>query len=156
MKSTDLLNTARDLAKTGTRRPTQANLRRATSTVYYAMFHCLASTSADLLVGKTRRRSPAWHQVYRGLDHGTARRVCQRLKTLESIAPAIRHFAEKFVDLQQKRQRADYAMDSGPYSKSDVLADIAAVEFAIRQFQRADVETRRGLATNVLFRQRRP
>ena len=154
MKSTDLLNTARGLAKTGTRRPTQANLRRATSTAYYAMFHCLASSSADLLVGKTRRRSSAWHQVYRGLEHGTARRACQRLKTLESNAPAIRHFAEKFVDLQQKRQRADYAMDSGPYSKSDVLADIAAVEFAIRQFERADVEARRGLATNVLFRKR--
>ena len=154
MKSTDLLNTARDLAKTGRRRPTQANLRRASSTVYYAMFHCLASSSADLLVGKTRRRSPAWHQVYRGLDHGTARRACQRPKTLESFPPGILDFAEKFVDLQQKRHRADYAMDSGPYKKSDVLADIAIAESAIRQLEQADVEARRGLATNVLFRQR--
>lgn len=154
LNSRDLLNTARGLAKVGPRRPTQANLRRATSTAYYAMFHCLASSSADLLIGKTRRRSLAWHQVYRGLEHGTARKACQHRKALESLPPAILDFAEKFVDLQQKRQRADYALDSGPYRKSDVLADITTAESAIRQFEQADVEARRSLATNVLFRQR--
>ena len=50
MTPRDSMATARSLAKGDPRRPSQANLRRAVSTAYYAMFHCLAGTAAFNLV----------------------------------------------------------------------------------------------------------
>ena len=49
----DLIQTARRLTESGAAQPTQADLRRAVSTAYYALFHCLAATVADLLTGAT-------------------------------------------------------------------------------------------------------
>ena len=54
MNSRDLILTARGLTELSPRRPNQANLRRAVSTAYYAVFHCLAGTAANLLVGRSR------------------------------------------------------------------------------------------------------
>ena len=57
-------------------RPRQADLRRAISTAYYALFHTLAGNCANLLVGgraSTRTRQ-AWRQLYRALDHGQVKR----------------------------------------------------------------------------------
>ena len=67
----DLIETARGLTELSPRRPTQANLRRAVSTAYYAMFHCLASSAANLLIGG--RRGTAWHQVYHTLHEAPFR-----------------------------------------------------------------------------------
>ena len=61
MKSRDLIETARSLTEISLRRPSQANLRRAVSTAYYAMFHCLAGCAANLIIGRARK--PAWHQT---------------------------------------------------------------------------------------------
>ena len=61
MKARDLIETARGLTELSPRRPSQANLRRALSTVYYAVFHSLATTIADALMGKGR--GDAWHQT---------------------------------------------------------------------------------------------
>ena len=63
MNSRDLIETARGLTELSPRRPSQANLRRALSTAYYAVFHSLAGAIADILMGKGRNE--AWHQVYR-------------------------------------------------------------------------------------------
>ncbi|QPN65919.1 hypothetical protein [Synechococcus sp. CBW1006] len=51
----DLLTTAGQLAQLHERRPRQADLRRELSTAYYALFHGLAETAADRLVGATPR-----------------------------------------------------------------------------------------------------
>ena len=72
----DLLETARRPAESGASHPTQTDLRRAVSTAYYALFHCLAAAAADLLTGNGSR-GPEWHQVYRALEHGKARKACQ-------------------------------------------------------------------------------
>ena len=69
MNSRDLIGTARGLTMLDPRRPTQANLRRAVSTAYYAVFHSLARTTADLLLG--RKHDDAWHHMYRALEHGS-------------------------------------------------------------------------------------
>lgn len=58
MKPLDFLETARDLATSSARRPRQTNLRRAVSTTYYALFHCLAKCCADMVVGGAGRSSP--------------------------------------------------------------------------------------------------
>ena len=49
VNSHDLIETARRLTASGAAPPTQADLRRAVSTAYYGLFHCLAGTAADLL-----------------------------------------------------------------------------------------------------------
>ena len=148
----DLIATARGLTGISRRRPSQANLRRAVSTAYYAMFHCLAGTAADLLVG--RRRSPAWHRVYRALEHGRARTACEGKRAMAGFPSEIRNFAERFVTLQQKRHEADYALGGMVYYKPDALTDIDVAEEAIVRFGRAGKEARRSFAVHVLFRQR--
>ena len=154
MKSRDLIEAARSMTEMNPRRPTQASLRRAVSTAYYAMFHCLAYATANVLVG--RDRSPAWHRMYRALEHGRARNACENKRALEGFPPEVRGFADTFAMLQRARQRADYALDEGVYRKSDVLGDIASAETAISRFEQADVRHRREFATQMLFRQRQP
>lgn len=50
--------------------PSQEALRRAISTAYYAMFHALATSNANILVGqKTPSNQPDWTSTYRSLRH---------------------------------------------------------------------------------------
>ena len=55
MNPDDLIRIARYLASTGTGvgigRPSRADLRRAVSTTYYALFHALAECCANTLIG---------------------------------------------------------------------------------------------------------
>ena len=48
MNPHDLMAVARALAESDRALPLQATLRRAVSTAYYALFHCLAASAADL------------------------------------------------------------------------------------------------------------
>ena len=151
MNARDLIETAYGLTELSPRRPSQANLRRAQSTAYYAVFHCLAATVANALMGKGR--GGAWHQTYRALEHHSARRACQNLQVLREFPPEIQRFAETFNDLQGARNRADYALD-GRYNKPDVLAEIGRAETAIGWLEGADVQHRRRFAAHVLFKRR--
>ena len=157
MKSLDLIETARGLATLPPRRPGQAeaNFRRALSTAYYAMFHCLAGDAANLIIGK--KRSLYWHRVHRALEHRKIREACQNKKAMEAFPREIHDFAEIFVVLQKMRQRADYALDDNPedpYYETEVLALINTAEFSIRQFEQADVQHRRNFVAYVLFKAR--
>ena len=152
MNSRDLIEAARALTESSRGRPTQARLRRAVSTAYYAMFHCLAVSAADLFIGTVR--GPAWHRAYRALEHGRARSACRQGQTMREFPMEVRDFAEAFVALQKARQQADYALDADVYQKSDVLEYIASAELAISQFEQADIDAKRGFAAHVLFRQR--
>ena len=154
MNPHDLMEVARALAESGHAPPTQARLRRAVSTTYYAMFHCLAASAADLFIGTVR--NPAWHRTYRALEHGRARSACRQAQTMPEFPVEIRDFAEAFVALQKARQEADYAQDTPAYQQSDVLGYIVSAELAIRQFEQAAMDVRRGFVAHVLFRQRLP
>jgi len=152
VKPLDLIEAARVLTEPGPGRPTQASLRRAVSTAYYAVFHCLAATAADLFIGPAR--GLAWHRTYRALEHGRARSACREVHTMREFPTEIRNFAKEFVVLQKARQQADYAQDTDDYQQSDVLAYIASAELAIGQFEKADIAARRSFAAHALFRQR--
>ena len=149
--SRDLIETARSLTEISPRRPSQANLRRAVSTAYYAMFHCLAGCAANLIIGRARK--PAWHQTYRALEHGKARNACEDKRPMAAFPQEVRHFAKTFVILQKARQQADYALD-GRYSKLDVLAAIDRAERSIARFEQADAQHRRAFVAHVLFKRR--
>ena len=151
MKPIDLLEAARGLTELSPRRPSQANLRRAVSTAYYALFHCLAACAANSLVG--RARDAAWHQTYRALDHGKARVACEDKPALAAFPLDVRRFADVFAALQKARQRADYALE-GRYEKADVQATIDRVEDAIAAFEQVDARHRRAFAVHLLFKRR--
>ena len=152
MNPYDLIEVARALAESGD--APQARLRRAVSTAYYAMFHCLAASAAGLFIGT--ERGPAWHRTYRALEHGRARSACRQAQAMPEFPVEVRDFAEAFVVLQIERQGADYALDRPTYQKSDVRDLIASAELAIGLFEQAAVDARRGFVAHVLFRQRSP
>jgi hypothetical protein len=101
----DLLTTAEALAATSKGKPKQAHLRRAVSTTYYALFHCLAKCCADMLVGASKAGvSPeAWKQVYRSLEHGYCKGPCSNRTVVSKLPQAIQDFANHFVQMQAKR-----------------------------------------------------
>ena len=154
MNARDLMAAAHVLTASGGENPTQARLRRAVSTAYYAMFHCLAAMAADLFMGTAR--GPAWHRVYRALEHGRAKSACRQVQAMREFPAEIRNFAGVFVMLQVERQKADYALDMEAYRTSDALAYMASAEWAIDRLERADIEGRRAFAAHVLFRRRLP
>ena len=154
MSPHDLMAVARALAESDRALPLQARLRRAVSTAYYALFHCLAASAADLFIGT--ERNPAWHRTYRALEHRRARNECRQVQTMPQFPVEVRDFAEAFVTLQRARQEADYALDTPTYQQSDVLGHIMSAELAIRQLEQAAVDARRGFVAHVLFRQRTP
>ena len=83
MNPDDLIRIARYLASTGTGvnagRPSQADLRRAVSTTYYALFHALAQHCANTLIGATPRTGANGRGAkLRALDHRHAKNQCNR------------------------------------------------------------------------------
>ena len=90
----DLIRIAEHLASGGVGggigRPVQAELRRAVSATYYALFHALARCCANMLVGvatPASRSQQAWTQVYRALEHGHAKNQCCKLEDKLSRFP---------------------------------------------------------------------
>lgn len=153
MKPSDFIATARDLVEASPRgRPREANLRRAISTTYYALFHCIAVCCADMLVGGTgaRRSQPAWRQAYRALDHGIARKRCERSEMISRFPIEIQDFAELFVLMQEERHRADYDPDTSFY-KVYVRIRIAQAAIHIKRFNKVPVKDRRAFAVYVLL-----
>ena len=151
MNPRDLIKTARGMAVLDPQQPTQTDLRRAISTAYYALFHCLALSGADLLIGA--QRDSAWHQVYRALEHGKTVQVCNNHQRMAEFPKSIRKFASAFVILQRERQQADYAPEMR-YNESSVLKEIDRAEEAISHYEQAGVQDRRRFVALVLFRQR--
>lgn len=134
--------------------PTEEALRRAISTAYYAMFHALATSNADCIVGSLHDPTSrhAWDRVYRGLEHGIARIQLQQDQHL--FSPDTRRFGDTFGRLQEVRQRADY---DHAQTFDVVLANtwIDRAEEAIRGFMQASIEERTAVAVQSLIRRRR-
>ena len=133
-----------ELIATRRGRPRQANLRRAASSAYYALFHCLATSNANMLVGanRSRRSEGAWTQTYRALQHGTARSRCENRKMLSLFPPVIQEFADVFIMMQIERNEADYDPNRR-FLSDDVKWAIAEAYVAIEEFRAVDARHRR-------------
>jgi hypothetical protein len=136
-------------------KPRYSNLRRATSTTYYALFHALARSCADMMVGGpgSKKSKPAWKQVYRALDHGAAKNACLNGTLMAKFPQEVQDFANVFVQMQAKRHAADYDPDYKAY-KSAVLSDIAAVTAVIDDFGNTPAKDKRAFVALVLFKAR--
>lgn len=133
------------------RRPKQANLRRSVSTAYYAVFHALARTCADALVGtnKADRPNRAWVEVYRGLEHGAAKNACNGAGNV-AFPQQIKDFADAFRQLQAARHAADYD-PMIRLSKIEALGFIALAEDSIEALKLASRKDKLAFATWVLI-----
>lgn len=75
-------------------------LKRAISDAYYALFHCLAESNANLLVGgpNADRSDPAWIQAYRALVHRKAKDKFRKQDPMRRFPEALRQFADEFCE----------------------------------------------------------
>ena len=152
MQPRDFIETARVLTRrAGSGRPRETDLRRAVSTAYYAMFHCLALCCADALAGKTsaNRSRRAWLQTYRALEHRDARKRCEGPRIRE-FPDAIQEFARQFVNMQGLRHHADYN-PAKSFALSEVIQEIDATEEIIGEFAKAPANDRRAFAVYALL-----
>ena len=133
--------------------PSQADMRRAISTAYYSLFHTLAASNAELIAGQPQSSmsSYAWERVYRRLDHGRAQNNLRGV--LGQLTPRGENFARTFIDLQDRRQEADYDPNA-PITRSRTLNIIARAGTAIMDFAQLTQEERRFIAAQSMFDRR--
>lgn len=150
------------IAPLGGGAPRHADLRRAISNAYYAVFHAVVTEAADDFAGKTHRHTPRYALVYRSIDHRSLRSVCEDvIKTAlpakyrmheprGGFGPDIRALATAVVDLQEKRHSADY----DPLFRvgmSDALLAVATARTALDRLKSASGAKRRAFLSVVVF-----
>ena len=131
--------------------PSEANLRRAVSTAYYAAFHALSQSCADTLVGPYSADSTREHWVaaYRTLEHRQVRNRFSNRRGMTSFFDQVRDFASRFNDLQDLRHRADYDPQS-TFAPAEVLQLLSNARLAIEAFTSAPETERRLLAVYLI------
>ena len=129
----------------------QTELRRAVSCAYYAMFHTLAVSNADVLVGSepADRQRWAWRQAYRAVDHRPTRNKLSRASLGGRFPAAVRNFGELFAQAQHARHAADYDPDH-EFQATSVSKLVNEVEANINDFNQTDAAIRRDLAIHLL------
>ena len=146
----DLLDQADHLLRLSPRRPKQANLRRAVSASYYAVFHALCWSNANILAGTgAGRPERAWLQVYRAVDHGQAKSRCKDARS-KGFPATIQAYAEAFVTLQEQRHRADYSPDRH-FTKQESVEFAKLARSAVSAVGSAPIKDRRAFAIHILL-----
>ena len=133
----------------------QSHLKRAVSAAYYAMFHAVCASAAELLpdANTDPASSAAWLQAYRGPEHTHARNQCRNSGLMAPFPTEVREFARIFVENQGHRNQADYN-PLFDFSSSDVTQIIEDAENAISDLSSAPASIRRAFAVAVLLRNR--
>ena len=133
--------------------PSDADMRRAISAAYYALFHTLAASNADLVAGQPQSdiSSYAWERVYRRLEHGRAQNNLRGI--LSQLSHRGQNFARIYIDLKNQRDAAGYNPNA-PILHSHARNVISRAETAIRDFARLSREERRLLTAQSLFDRR--
>lgn len=154
MTPDDLIAQSVRLANASPKKPRDVDLRRAVSGAYYALFHEVAGTGADLLVGTAgaNRSTKAWRQVFRALNHGEARSRCQTLPA--GFGQELRSMADSFVELQELRHAADYDPHA-EFVRKDVQSHILQAADAIAKLRAAPTSDRRAFVVWLLFPNRK-
>ena len=132
--------------------PSQEALRRAVSTAYYAMFHALATSNADLIVGtKVQANQSNWIATYRSLRHFRAENPLHGWPHL--FSQPIRGFAVVIAGIKRQRENADYNPVVN-FAHNQVITWIDRAEQAIIAFNAASPQERSMVAIATLAGQR--
>jgi uncharacterized protein (UPF0332 family) len=141
--------------------PRQVDLRRAISSAYYGVFHATLTAAADEFVGRTNRSDARYALIYRSIDHRMLKQVCSEAqKQLPSrpfvpyfpksgLGPHIQAFAAAVINLQEKRNSADYD-PLVRFSTADAKLLIEEARTALERFTNADQALRRAFLTFAL------
>ena len=144
--SKDLLVQADQLLKADPKKPKQANVRRAVSAAYYALFHFLIEEATLLVVNTGFSSKPLRQIVARAFTHTAMNEASKSFKsrnlpelydtllTSSPIPPELGRIAAAFVDSQQNRHRADYDL-SAPFSRQDALNAVQQVRSAMKDWE---------------------
>ncbi len=155
---TDLLETARRLLRPRNQRgrPRQADLRRAVSTAYYAVFHALCRLCADVVIGRRPKCRRAWQQVYRAVQHGLVKQQCSKGRVRQAgFPPEINAFCAMFLHLQERRHEADYdPLASFTLNDAQALVHLAEQAVSLLRDRNIDSRHKRALVAWVLLPKR--
>ena len=109
LQPTALLDSAQDsLINTSASAPTRETIHRAISTAYYAVFHAINASNADITHGGPTNPTTAQARTstYRQMRHNSA---ASRLNNhFFSLSPNARLLANSFIALKTAREAADY------------------------------------------------
>jgi hypothetical protein len=107
----DLLKQAFLLLNKESKKPTQASLRRAVSTAYYALFHLLIQEASS-----NWSRADTRDYLARAFEHKTMKDASTRAENATydasvppQVASKLRSVARAFRELQMQRHLADYS-----------------------------------------------
>jgi hypothetical protein len=165
--SARLLVQARELSAPRRGAPHQSDLRRAVSSAYYALFHHVARTASDALVGSTvvHRKRPEYRLVYRSLQHALMAEVCEVVRRpklppryeracgFSTFGQEVKSCAAAFADLQTARHAADYD-PAHRLTRGEVALYIAVAEQAMQSLVAAPEAERRVFLHLLVFRSR--
>ena len=128
----------------------QTRLCIAVGTVYYAVYHALARSNADLLMGssETERTAPEWSSVYTALGGDSAFELMQA--DFSRQPEAVRRFVDVFLAAHHQRLLAEE--DPAANFTADQARDwIDRAENAISEFLSIDAGQRRAFAVQLLL-----
>lgn len=125
----ELLETAQYLARRKADRQTPADLRRAVSTAYYALFHLLVGDAVGRMTTDEGDRA----DLARGFEHRDMKKACHGVLAQSlpfplplllglPLGPELPSVATAFVKLQDERHLADY--DLGRTFQREEVRDI--------------------------------
>jgi hypothetical protein len=144
---------------------TDAQVRRAVSTAYYALFHTILRAAAERFAGPGHDTSAAYGLIYRSFDHRRMADVCGKLRasTLsdamkrqlrrDTISQDMRDFASVFPAMQEERHLADYD-PAAVFEPSGARDLIESVENAIAAFDRAEPAERADILALLMVKPR--
>lgn len=150
------------IAPPGPGAPKQADLRRAISTTYYALFHAVLTAAADDFVGRTKQQTPRYALVYRSVSHKALRELCEDIPKNKLPAKYTAHeppggfgadliaVATALSDLQEKRYLADYD-PLYRVRRSDAELALDTARSALERFRRASAQKRKAFLSLVVF-----
>lgn len=143
----DLLEQARSLASADPHRPKQANVRRAVSAAYYALFHEVAERAVASVLSGAEATGRIGARMRRTVQHSTALRAAkwftgggpmpaaiQRMRSALAVDRDLVHVCQVFAELQEERHRADYELAS-PFSRAEANRRILDAESAISRLR---------------------
>ncbi len=149
-----LIDQAHHLAAKDPGRPLQANLRRAVSGAYYALFHCLVADVTGLMLGQNKEAQPLRHVMARTFGHTEMAEASKSFSKAVSkgfvqlhdsirdcipsraIHPGVATMCSAFVVLQEARHKADYDL-SERLSRNECVAFVQRAEGAIQAWNAA-------------------
>ena len=150
MKWKELIALAREMATTPpSDHLRQTKLRLAVGTVYYAMYHALARSNADLLIGpsETEADTSEWNHVYVALGGDSAHELMRA--DFSRHPEAIRRFVDEFLVVHDQRLLAEE--DPVATFTTDQARDwVDRAETAIAEFLAVEPEQRRVFALELL------